>query len=79
VEPAGAYYIITDVSRLMPRLGASNDTEFSRALIEKGRVATVPGSSFYSNSVDGKNQVRFWFCKRWETLHAVAETLGRLQ
>jgi len=47
--------------------------ELSRKLIEVTGVATVPGSSFYSVPALGARQVRFCFCKKWETLHAVAE------
>jgi aspartate/methionine/tyrosine aminotransferase len=74
-KPKGAYYIITDISGLMPLLGAKNDTEFSQKLIEKVGVATVPGSSFYSDPQKGYNQVRFCFCKKWETLYAVEKAM----
>jgi aminotransferase len=76
--PQGAYYSMADVTSLMPRLGADDDFTFSRKLIEVARVATVPGSSFYSNPTLGRNQVRFCFCKRWETLHAVADSMRQL-
>jgi aminotransferase len=76
--PRGAYYSMADVSALMPAFGADDDFGFSRKLIEKARVATVPGSSFYSDRSMGRNQVRFCFCKRWETLHAVADSFRRL-
>ncbi len=76
--PKGAYYTITDVTQLMKRFGVQDDVAFSRALIEKYRVATVPGSSFYSDRKKGSHQVRFTFCKRWETLRAVQESLAQL-
>ncbi|MHB0998405.1 MAG: pyridoxal phosphate-dependent aminotransferase [Armatimonadota bacterium] len=76
--PKGAYYIITDISELKDRLNAANDTDFSRKLIEIVGVASVPGSSFYSDPLKGINQVRFCFCKKWETLHAVKEAFKRL-
>jgi aminotransferase len=38
----------------------------------------VPASSFYSDPSKGKSQVRFCFCKKWETLHAVEKALKRL-
>jgi len=77
-HPKGAYYIIADVKNLMGKLGASDDFSFSRKLIEKTGVATVPGSSFYSKSNKGKTQVRFCFCKKWETLYAVEKALSKL-
>jgi aspartate/methionine/tyrosine aminotransferase len=71
--PQGAYYIITDVSELFDVLKAENDMDFSKKLIEKTRVATVPGYSFYSENNIITKQVRFAFCKREETLEAVRE------
>src|ERR1051325_5726242 len=78
-KPKGAYYIITDVADLMPRLGAKDDFDFSRRLIETTGVATVPGSSFYSDKKAGlgRTQVRFTYCKKWETLHAVEGALQK--
>jgi len=60
------------------RFGFKTDTEFARWLIEKGGVATVPGSSFYRDPRDGYDKVRFAFCKKLETLRAAAEKLRRL-
>lgn len=76
--PKGAYYMLADMADLRARLGSSDDTAFSRKLIELTGVATVPGSSFYANKQQGYNQVRFCFCKKWETLHAVKEALKKL-
>lgn len=75
--PHGAYYIIADTSDLKTKLGARDDFDFSRKLIELTGVATVPGSSFYSRAGLGLNQVRFCFCKKWDTLYAVRESLQR--
>lgn len=69
--PKGAYYIITDVSDLWHILKAEDDMDFSKKLIERTRVATVPGSSFYNGSYVITKQVRFAFCKRQETLEMV--------
>ena len=76
--PGGAYYMLADMAALRSNLGAADDVAFSRRLIELTGVATVPGSSFYSVKERGTDQVRFCFCKKWETLHAVAEALGKL-
>ncbi|OPY63596.1 MAG: Methionine aminotransferase [Pelotomaculum sp. PtaU1.Bin065] len=76
--PQGAYYIIADAGRLMDRLDVSDDFSFCRKLIELTGVATVPGSSFYSEPAERKRQVRFCFCKKWETLHAVEKALKKL-
>lgn len=73
--PKGAYYIIADVGDLMDRWGVEDDFSFSYRLIERAGVATVPGSSFYCEPEKGRRQVRFCYCKRWETLHAVERAL----
>ena len=76
--PRGAYYIFADITRLMTNLRVDNDVAFSRKLIEITGVATVPGSSFYYNSENGRTQVRFCFCKKFDTLYAVEEALNKL-
>ncbi len=76
--PKGAYYILAGIQDLKQKLGAEDDFAFSRKLIEVAGVATVPGSSFYSERSKGINQVRFCYCKKWETLHAVADSLKKL-
>ncbi|MGH9943790.1 MAG: pyridoxal phosphate-dependent aminotransferase [Pyrinomonadaceae bacterium] len=71
-RPAGAYYVMTDISAF----GFRDDVEFTRHLIRAIGVACVPGSSFYSDPQLGARQVRFCFCKKDETLR---EAAGRLQ
>jgi aspartate/methionine/tyrosine aminotransferase len=73
-KPAGAYYVMCDISGF----GFRTDTDFAQWLVEKGGVATVPGSSFYSDPRDGHGQVRFAFCKKLETLRAAADKLRAL-
>ncbi len=68
--PRGAYYIMTDISSF----GFSDDVSFARHLVEAVGVAAVPGSSFYQ-SKEGRQKLRFAFCKKIETLDAAA---GRL-
>lgn len=75
--PDGAYYIIADTAPLMAELDVDNDFSFSHKLIEVTGVATVPGSSFYSVPSKGKHQVRFCFCKKWETLFGVEKAFKR--
>ena len=79
-KPKGAYYIITDVTDVMKRLGATDDFDFARKLIQTTGVASVPGSSFYNDKKAGagSRQVRFTFCKKWETLHAVQGAFAKL-
>lgn len=78
-QPAGAYYIMTEVEHLLKRLGCADDMELAVRLIELTGVASVPGSSFYADPALGRNQLRFCFCKRDETLARAAEGLAKLR
>ena len=73
--PAGAYYVMTDISRLTDE----DDVTFARRLTASPGVATVPGSSFYSRPELGRNKIRFAFPKKLETLRAAADRLARLE
>jgi len=72
--PHGAYYVMTDVSGF----GFPNDVAFVRHLIETIGIAAVPGSSFYSHSGKGSQQVRFCFCKKYETLEGARRQIQQL-
>jgi aminotransferase len=48
---------------------------FVRHLIENAGVASVLGSSFYNDAVQGKQQIRFCFCKKYETLESAGKKL----
>jgi len=74
-RPRGAYYVMTDISAF----AFENDLEFTKYLVKEIGVAVVPGSSFYNDPRDGRQQVRFAFCKRDETLDAAAERLRKLK
>jgi aspartate/methionine/tyrosine aminotransferase len=63
-RPQGAYYIMTDISAL----GFADDMQFARHLVENVGVAAVPGSSFFADSREGAQMIRFCFCKKYETL-----------
>ncbi len=71
LDPEGAYYIMTDISSF----GFEDDTAFSHWLVREIGVAAVPGSSFYHDPEMGRQQIRFCFCKRDETLQAAVERL----
>ena len=73
--PKGAYYIMCDISRW----GYPNDVEFAKFMVKEIGVATVPGSSFYSDPAAGKDIIRFTFCKKEETLRAAEERLKKLR
>ncbi len=76
--PKGAYYIMTDITKLMKKVGINDDFSFSKKLIETTKVATVPGFSFYSDKKNGRNQIRFTFCKKDETLNKVKNLLFKI-
>ena len=73
-EPAGAYYVMTDIRDLTDE----DDVAFARRLILDPGVAGVPGSSFFSRPELGRTKVRFAFPKRLETLRAATDRLARL-
>ncbi len=73
-NPKGAYYVMTDISEF----GFQDDFAFAHHLLEIG-VAGVPGSSFYANPKHGAMQMRFCFCKKFETLQAAGEKFKTLR
>ncbi|MFH0867223.1 MAG: aminotransferase class I/II-fold pyridoxal phosphate-dependent enzyme, partial [Bacteroidota bacterium] len=75
IIPKGSYYIMSDIEKHYNVFKAENDFDFCRKLIEKTRVATVPGFSFYSRQNIITKQVRFAFCKKFETLELVRSLL----
>src|SRR5215813_11860045 len=74
-SPRGAYYVMTDISNF----GFADDTSFVQHLITNLGIAAVPGSSFYSQRGGGAQQVRFCFCKKYETLEAARHQLRKLR
>ena len=72
--PRGAYYIMSDIAAL----NFTDDVTFVRHLIENLGVAAVPGSSFYSHGSGSSQQVRFCFCKKYETLELARRHLSKL-
>ncbi len=78
--PAGAYYAMTDASRVLEGLGLDDDRQLSDYLVREIGLATVPGSSFYPDSGEhGRREVRFVFCKKMETLRQAVPLLQRLR
>ena len=70
-SPEGAYYILCDIGHFP----FATDVEFVRALIQRAGVAAVPGSSFFDTAQDGRNLIRFCFCKKEETLREAGDRL----
>jgi aminotransferase len=71
--PEGAYYVLADFRDLSDE----DDTTFAKRLAREAGVASVPGSSFFSEAERGASLVRFAFCKKLETLKEAGERLGR--
>ncbi len=70
--PEGSYYVLADFSGISDQ----PDDQFAAWLTTEMGVATVPGSSFFSDSEQGRNLVRFAFCKQLDTLR---EAVNRLR
>jgi aspartate/methionine/tyrosine aminotransferase len=79
-SPEGAYYILSDFSRLtIPGPGAPmSDTEFAVWLSREVGVTPVPGSSFFREGGGGRGLVRFVFCKTDDILLEAARRLRTL-
>lgn len=78
--PEGTYYVLADFSEWMQALqgqGIADDFEFAEYMTTQVGVAVVPGSSFYKSADLGKQQIRFAFAKKMETLDAAEERLLR--
>ena len=57
-------------------MGFEDDLAFCRMLPEKAGVAAIPCSFFYDSRKQGRELVRFCFCKKDETL---VEGIRRLE
>jgi aminotransferase len=71
--PAGAYYIMAGIPE---NAHSASDREFAEALVQSPGVAVVPASSFYE-SASNSRQVRFCFCKNYDTLEQARQRLTR--
>jgi aminotransferase len=69
--PEGAYYILADYGALADE----RDTSFAKRLTREAGVASVPGSSFFSDPAQRRTLVRFAFCKKIDTLEEAASRL----
>ena len=77
-KPAGAYYIMCECTDFMQRHQLPNSLELAYFLVKNIGVATVPGSSFYSDPGYGQFQIRFCFCKNPETLQKAQSYLSKI-
>ncbi|HDM10359.1 MAG TPA: hypothetical protein ENF92_07575 [Desulfobacteraceae bacterium] len=56
-----------------------DDLAFCRYLAEKVGVAAIPSSFFWKDRRQGKDLVRFCFCRKDETLEEAIKRLKRLR
>jgi N-succinyldiaminopimelate aminotransferase len=73
-RPQGTYFILCDHGRF----GFEDDVAFCRHLAEEIGVAAIPPSYFYADRAEGRNLVRFSFCKTLQTLENAAARLVNL-
>ncbi|XP_077213435.1 pyridoxal phosphate (PLP)-dependent transferases superfamily protein [Tasmannia lanceolata] len=70
-KSSGTYFVVVDHTPF----GLENDIVFCEYLIREVGVVAIPTSVFYLNPEDGKNLVRFTFCKDEETLRKAVERM----
>ena len=63
ITPQGSYYVLADISKL----GFDKSVDAAMALLEKTKVASVPGTSFYRGRT-GEQLLRFCFAKEDDIL-----------
>jgi aspartate/methionine/tyrosine aminotransferase len=72
--PAGAYYVMAGIPASSSAL---SDREFADQLVRVPGVAVVPASSFFENEKNS-HQIRFCFCKSYDTLRESGTRLRQL-
>lgn len=72
--PQGAYYIMADFSALPFK----NDEEAVTQILEKAKVATVTGSSFYINPERGRKILRFCYGLDEDILHQAIHQMKKM-
>ncbi|KAK7351131.1 hypothetical protein VNO77_10352 [Canavalia gladiata] len=68
---SGTFFLFADHTPF----GLQNDVEFCEYLIKEVGVVAIPSSVFYMNPEDGKNLVRFAFCKDDQTISSAVERM----
>ena len=71
--PEGTYYVSIDISPL----DFEDDLAFCRYITTEVGVAAIPASFFWKDRRDGRDLVRFCFCKKEETLGKAIERLAK--
>ncbi|MFL7794525.1 MAG: pyridoxal phosphate-dependent aminotransferase [Anaerolineae bacterium] len=76
--PEGAYYVLTDYSRVQSPQAEWDSMKFAVWMVEEIGVAVVPGIVFYSVEGYGDRSVRFAFPKKISTLNAAREQMRKM-
>jgi N-succinyldiaminopimelate aminotransferase len=71
IIPNGTYFVLVPIREFTDK----DDFSYCMELIEKKKVASIPPSSFYLKSDEGRNYLRFCFAKKMETLKKACERL----
>ncbi|MGW3030126.1 pyridoxal phosphate-dependent aminotransferase [Streptomyces sp. NPDC001178] len=78
-QPAGTYFITTDIRPLGTVLSEEGDGfAFCRALPERAGVVAIPNAVFYDHREAGAPFVRFAFCKQTAVLEEAVKRLKAL-
>jgi len=72
-EPQGAYYVLADITKLE----APNAKAAAMTLLDRTKIASVPGTSFYMDPV-GETLTRFCYAKEEDVLEEAARRLRSL-
>jgi aminotransferase len=72
--PQGAYYVLADNRKLK----GNTSKEKAMWLLEKTKVATVPGEAFYHDN-EGENLIRFCFAKSDNDIDRACEELKKIK
>jgi len=70
IVPRGAYYVLADIGEL----GYDGALPAAMDLLERGKVAAVPGTAFYSGPT-GESMLRFCFARRDDVLEQACAQL----
>ena len=70
LKPAGAFYLLLDISDLLSPSGVRTATQFAQALLEQARVALTPGEAF-----DAPGTVRISYATSIEQLREGANRI----
>lgn len=74
--PDGAYYALADFADLAEaRDGFADDKAACETLVQRAKVASVTGRSFYHDPADGRYRLRFCFAKEKPVLEQACQQL----